>query len=106
MALKNLFDMVKADRYTQDGHEELIKAQEAETEDARPTNGIYHWKSGDYRKEGNKYVKIGPGTGRNHGTEQKKRGPGAIHTPGKGNVGIDKMKEAAEKGLKEELNKK
>lgn len=33
MALKNLFDMVKADRYTADGREELIKAQEAETED-------------------------------------------------------------------------
>lgn len=31
--------------------------------DARPTNGIYHWKSGDYRKEGDKYVKIGPGRG-------------------------------------------
>lgn len=33
MALKNLFDMVKADRYTQDGREAIIKAQEAETED-------------------------------------------------------------------------
>lgn len=33
MALKNLFDMVKADRYTADGREAIIKAQEAETED-------------------------------------------------------------------------
>ena len=33
MALKNLFDMVKADKYTADGRETLIKAQEAETED-------------------------------------------------------------------------
>ena len=33
MALKNLFDMAKADRYTADGREEIIKAQEAETED-------------------------------------------------------------------------
>lgn len=40
MALKNLFDMVKADRYTQDGRDELIKAQEAETEDARRTYQI------------------------------------------------------------------
>lgn len=40
MALKNLFDMVKADRYTQDGREELIKAQEEETEDARRTYQI------------------------------------------------------------------
>ena len=40
MALKNLFDMVKADRYTQDGREEIIKAQEEETEDARRTYQI------------------------------------------------------------------
>ena len=63
MALKDIYTMVKADRYTQDGREVLIKAQEAETEDARQPKGIYHWKSGDYRKEGDKYVKIGPGTG-------------------------------------------
>ena len=63
MALKDIFKMTKANRYTADGREELIKAQEAITEDIRPANGIYHWKSGDYRKEGDKYVKIGPGTG-------------------------------------------
>ena len=40
MALKNLFDMVKADRYTQDGREAIIKAQEEETEDARRTYQI------------------------------------------------------------------
>lgn len=33
MALKNLYDMVKADRYTADGREAIIKAQEEETED-------------------------------------------------------------------------
>lgn len=33
MALKDIFNMIKADRYTADGREELIKAQEAETED-------------------------------------------------------------------------
>lgn len=33
MALKNLFDMVKADRYTADGREAIIKAMKAETED-------------------------------------------------------------------------
>ena len=63
MTLKDIFTMVKADRYTADGREEVIKAREAETEDARQPKGIYHWKSGDYRKEGDKYVKIGPGTG-------------------------------------------
>ena len=40
MALKNLFDMVKADKYTADGREEIIKAQEEETEDARRTYQI------------------------------------------------------------------
>lgn len=40
MALKDLFTMVKADRYTADGREEVIKAQEAETEDARRTYQI------------------------------------------------------------------
>ena len=40
MALKNLFDMAKADKYTADGRETLIKAQEAETEDARRTYQI------------------------------------------------------------------
>ena len=33
MALKDIFAMVKADRYTQDGREEIIKAQETEVED-------------------------------------------------------------------------
>ena len=40
MALKNLFDMVKADKYTADGREAIIKAQEAATEDARRTYQI------------------------------------------------------------------
>lgn len=33
MALNDIFTMIKADKYTQDGREELIKAQQAETED-------------------------------------------------------------------------
>lgn len=40
MALKDIFTMVKADRYTQDGREEIIKAQEAEIKDARRTYQI------------------------------------------------------------------
>lgn len=40
MALKDIFTMVKADRYTQDGREQIIKAQKAETEDARRTYQI------------------------------------------------------------------
>ncbi len=39
MALENLFDMVKADRYTQDGREAVIKAREAEVEDRVYQNG-------------------------------------------------------------------
>ncbi|MBQ1776576.1 MAG: hypothetical protein IIZ93_00320 [Acidaminococcaceae bacterium] len=46
MALKNLFDMVKADRYTQDGREAIIKAQEAETEDVKYQNGDISQKTG------------------------------------------------------------
>jgi hypothetical protein len=91
--------MAKADRYTQDGRETLIKAQEAETEDKVYSIGDISEKTG-LQKTANCWVKPKNGAGRNHGTEQKKRGPGAIHTPGKGSVGMDKMKEAAEKGLK------
>lgn len=46
MALKNLFDMVKADRYTADGREAIIKAQEAETEDVKYQNGDISQKTG------------------------------------------------------------
>lgn len=47
MGLQNIFDMVKADRYTQDGREEIIKVQK-ETEDARRTykNGEISEKTG------------------------------------------------------------
>lgn len=40
MALKDIFTMVKADRYTQDGREEINKAHETETEDTRRTYQI------------------------------------------------------------------
>ena len=43
MAIKDIFTMIKADRYTSDGREELIKAQEAITEDIR-------YKPGDISK--------------------------------------------------------
>ena len=46
MALKNLFDMAKADRYTADGREAIIKAQEAETEDVKYQNGDISQKTG------------------------------------------------------------
>ena len=56
MALKNLFDMVKADRYTADGREELIKAQEAETEDKVYQIGEISQKTG-LQKTANGWVK-------------------------------------------------
>ena len=90
MALKDIFTMVKADRYTQDGREEVIKARNAETEDARQPKGIYHWKSGDYRKQGDKYVKIGPGTGGAGKTPGAKTGPGKTQNKG---AGIPKLTE-------------
>ena len=40
MALKDIFTMVKADRYTADGREELNKARDADVEDARRTYQI------------------------------------------------------------------
>ena len=56
MALKNLFDMVKADRYTADGRETIIKAQEVETEDAKekPEGSISP--DGKRIKQGGKWV--------------------------------------------------
>ena len=56
MALKNLFDMVKADRYTADGREALIKAQEAETEDKVYQIGEISQKTG-LQKTANGWVK-------------------------------------------------
>lgn len=46
MALKDIFTMVKADRYTADGREALIKVQEAETEDRTYQIGEISQKTG------------------------------------------------------------
>ena len=56
MALKNLFDMVKADRYTADGREALIKAQDEETEDKVYQIGEISQKTG-LQKTANGWVK-------------------------------------------------
>jgi hypothetical protein len=56
MALKNLFDMVKADRYTADGREVLIKAQKEETEDKVYQIGEISQKTG-LQKTANGWVK-------------------------------------------------
>lgn len=46
MALKDIFTMVKADRYTQDGREEIIKAQKTEVEDRTYNIGEISQKTG------------------------------------------------------------
>lgn len=60
MALKDIFTMIKADRYTADGCEEIKKAQEAikeETEDAGLPDGTQRQrKDGLYVKQGGKWV--------------------------------------------------
>lgn len=56
MALKDIFKMTKANRYTADGREELIKAQEAETEDRRYNIGEISEKTG-LQKTANGWVK-------------------------------------------------
>jgi hypothetical protein len=68
MALKNLFDMVKADRYTADGREALIKAQEAETEDKVYQIGEISQKTG-LQKTANGWVK--PKNGKQPGAASK-----------------------------------
>lgn len=60
MALKDIFKMIKADRYTADGCEEIKKAQDAikeETADAGlPDGTMRHRKDGDYIKQAGKWV--------------------------------------------------
>ena len=68
MALKNLFDMVKADRYTADGREAIIKAQEAETEDKVYQIGEISQKTG-LQKTANGWVK--PKGGKQPGAASK-----------------------------------
>jgi len=68
MALKNLFEMVKADRYTQDGREAIIKAQEAETEDKVYNIGDISQKTG-LQKTANGWVK--PKNGKQPGAASK-----------------------------------
>lgn len=67
MALKDIFTMVKADKYTQDGREEVIKAQQAETEDKVYQIGEISQKTG-LQKTANGWVK--PKTGKAPGTKE------------------------------------
>lgn len=80
MGLQNIFDMIKAERYTQDGREEIIKAQK-ETEDARRTykNGEISEKTG-LMKTANGWVKprSGKATGAKTGPGESPNGTGPL----------------------------
>ena len=108
MALKNLFDMVKADRYTADGREALIKAQEAEIEDKVYQIGEISQKTG-LQKTANGWVK--PKNGKqpgaknaetNYGKVEKKDGKWGVQQKlGKGSQFIEhKDKKDATEALK------
>jgi hypothetical protein len=68
MALKDLYKMTKADRYTADGREALIKAQEAETEDKVYQIGGISQKTG-LQKTANGWVK--PKNGKQPGVKKE-----------------------------------
>ena len=91
MALKNLYDMVKADRYTADGREAIIKAQEAETEDKVYQIGEISQKTG-LQKTANGWVK--PKNGKQPGA--KKEEPKNVH-----GAEVDKIYERQLKRIKE-----
>ncbi|MBO7612621.1 MAG: hypothetical protein J6S81_02220 [Treponema sp.] len=91
MALNNLFDMVKADRYTTDGREALIKAQEAETEDKVYQIGEISQKTG-LQKTANGWVK--PKSGKQPGA--KKEEPKNVN-----GAEVDKIYERQLKRIKE-----
>lgn len=108
MALKNLFDMVKADRYTADGREAIIKAQEEETEDQVYNIGDISRKTG-LMKTANGWVK--PPKGKQPGAKKEnptrtfefKAGPDGNPVAGSGKeVKTYKTKKEAEAALKKQ----
>lgn len=101
MALKDIFTMVKADRYTADGCEVLNKVREADVEDRRYNIGEISEKTG-LQKTANGWVK--PKSGKQPGA---KTGEGK--TPSAGAAGlttsqIKEFKEMAEEQLKKPYN--
>ena len=91
MALKDIFTMVKADRYTADGREEVIKAQQAETEDKVYQIGEISQKTG-LQKTANGWVK--PKSGKQPGAKQEE--PKNVH-----GAEVDKIYERQLKRIKE-----
>lgn len=93
MALKDLFKMTKADRYTADGCEELNKAREAATEDARRTykNGEISENTG-LMKTPNGWVE--PPNGKAKGTKTDKPNPNGITAQQKQKLEAEKREAA------------
>lgn len=101
MALKDIFTMVKADRYTADGCEVLNKAREADVEDRRYNIGEISEKTG-LQKTANGWVK--PKNGK-----QPRAKTGEGKAPSAGAAGlttsqIKEFKEMAEEQLKKPYN--
>ena len=101
MALKDLYKMTKADRYTQDGREELNKAREAATEDARriykngeisETTGLMKTPNGWVPPTETKFGKV----------KQNKEGQWGVQT--KQGKGSDFLKHKSEKEAKRALS--
>ena len=95
MALTDIFAMVKADRYTQDGREEIIKAQETEVEDRTYNIGEISQKTG-LMKTANGWVE--PPKGKAKGA---KTGAGKAN-----NIGATKIDTSANQKKLDELTKK
>ncbi len=68
MAISNLWEMVKADRYTADGREAIAKAREADVEDRTYQIGEISQKTG-LQKTAEGWVK--PKSGNSAGGEKK-----------------------------------
>ena len=102
MALKDIFKMTKANRYTVDGREELIKAQEAVTEDRRYKIGEISEKTG-LQKTANGWVKPnkgGAGKTESKPAESTSSAPKTESTPEQKNM-LDYFKTVKEKVNKE-----
>lgn len=79
MALKDLFNMAKANRYTQDGRDQIAKALENETEDVRYKPGDISQKTGLQKQPDGSWAE--PNRGAPKGTKQtakKEKRPKAI----------------------------
>lgn len=81
MAIKDIFTMIKADRYTSDGREELIKAQEAVTEDVTYKPGDISRKTGLQKQPDGSWAPVKNAPAQKKGLGGKTLTKGAKHYP-------------------------